>query len=101
MSRCRGSYVTVHRIFFYNQKPSVISQKVTLSVYSQEHSFNIHPALLDEPSSKSVTGCIGEVDHGLGEGVGEAISMGLLLGVPVPRVRQIRETNHCNQSELK
>ena len=41
---------------------------------------------MNEPSSETETGCISEVDHGLREGVGEAIHMGLLLGVPAQRV---------------
>lgn len=55
------------------------------NIYSQEYPFSIHPFHLNEPSSKSETGCISKVDHGLGEGEGNTVHMGLFLGVPVQR----------------
>lgn len=56
-----------------------------LSSYSQEYPLNIHSSLHNEPSSKAETACIGEVDHGLGEGECKTIHMGLLLRIPVQR----------------
>ena len=60
-----------------------------LSVYSQEYSLNIHPSCLNEPSTKAETACISEVDHGLGEGEGNTMDMGVFLGVPKRKREQI------------
>ena len=57
-------------------------EKVTWSVYSQEYSLNIHSVLLNKPSSKAETARVGEVDHGLAEGEGETVHVGISLGVP-------------------
>lgn len=59
-----------------------------LTVYSQEHSFHVHTFHLDQPGSKPVTGCVSKVDHGLREGVGKAVHVGFLLGVPAARGRR-------------
>ncbi len=71
-----------------------------LSVYSQEYPLNFHPFCLNEPSSKAETACISEVDHGLGEGEGETIQMGLFLGVPVQRVREMWHQREHSSNEL-
>jgi len=56
-----------------------------LSAYSQENCLSIHPSGHNEPSSKAETACVGKVNHGLGEGVGKTVHVGLFVRVPVQR----------------
>lgn len=70
------------------QKLSILinrRDKLVPCVYSQEYRLNANPVFLNEPSSKSETAGISEVDHGLGEGIGETIYMSLFHGVPAQK----------------
>lgn len=60
------------------------------NIYSQEYGLNVHPSCLNKPSSKSETGGVSKVDHGLGEGEGDAVHMGLFQRVPEQRMREKR-----------
>lgn len=69
-------------------------------VYSQEHSFNIHPSLHYEPGAKAETAGIGKVDHGLGEGECKTMRVGLFLGVPAHELQKnILEVHHTNKHD--
>lgn len=99
---------TVGNLLFHNLKCLAVNlviyrlDKVMLSVYSQEYPLNIHPSFFNEESSKAEAACISEVDHGLGEGEGKTIDMGLFLGTPVQRVRERwHQRDHSYSSRLK
>lgn len=66
--------------------------------YSQEHSLHVHPSGFNQPGSEAETGRVSKVDHSLGEGVGEAVHVGLLLRVPA---KQKKERKLMNDDELK
>lgn len=58
-------------------------------LYSQEDSLNVHPPRHNEPSSEPEAACVSKVDHGLGEGEGETVHMGVLLRVPARSERKV------------
>lgn len=53
----------------------LMKMQANVSVHSQEDPFDTHPSSYNEPSTKTETGRISEIDHRLGKGEGEAIDV--------------------------
>lgn len=64
--------------------------QAVLGLYSQEHSLHSHLSCFDQPGSEAETSSVNKEDHGLAEGVGQAVNDGLFPGVPAQKPKQRR-----------
>ena len=74
---CFGNDVLIRTKMFPDQ--------AVLRPHSQKHSLHSHPAFYNQPGPKAETGSVNKEDHGLGEGVGQAINVGFFPRVPAWR----------------